>query len=250
MESIDRERFGQFVTELRKEKNFTQQELADRLFISNKAVSKWERGQSLPDIGLLTSLADLLGVTVTELLNGRRMTGETLETREADALVTKALQLSAQEGEKRRKNRRFWRLAWVVCAAAAVLEVLALVNLGVTAQELADTILLVEGLTLGFGAYFCFFAKETIPTYYDENRINFYSDGVFRMNIPGVHFNNSNWPHILNAGRGWLLGSAVLFPIVYFAARGVLPMGGMLALELLFCLSFFLPMIWAGKKYE
>ena len=41
MESIDREKFGLFVTELRKEKNFTQKELADQLFVSNKAVSKW-----------------------------------------------------------------------------------------------------------------------------------------------------------------------------------------------------------------
>lgn len=54
MEQIDRERFGAFLSELRKEKGLTQQELADRLFVSNKAVSKWERGQSLPDIDLLT----------------------------------------------------------------------------------------------------------------------------------------------------------------------------------------------------
>lgn len=43
---IDRERFGAFISELRKEKGWTQQELADKLFISNKAVSKWERGVS------------------------------------------------------------------------------------------------------------------------------------------------------------------------------------------------------------
>ena len=57
MESIDREKFGAFLFQLRKEKDFTQQEVADRLFVSNKAVSKWERGQSLPDISLLTPLA-------------------------------------------------------------------------------------------------------------------------------------------------------------------------------------------------
>ena len=73
MEQIDRERFGTFLSELRKEKSFTQQELADRLFVSNKAVSKWERGLSLPDISLLTPLADILGVTVAELLKGERL---------------------------------------------------------------------------------------------------------------------------------------------------------------------------------
>ena len=44
---IDRERFGAFVAALRKEKGWTQQDLADKLFLSNKAVSKWERGVSL-----------------------------------------------------------------------------------------------------------------------------------------------------------------------------------------------------------
>ena len=74
MGSIDREKFGLFIVELRKEKGFTQQELADRLFVSNKAVSKWERGQSLPDISLLTPLSQLLEVTVAELLRGSRET--------------------------------------------------------------------------------------------------------------------------------------------------------------------------------
>ncbi|MBQ2898418.1 MAG: helix-turn-helix transcriptional regulator, partial [Oscillospiraceae bacterium] len=45
---LDKERFGEFVSKLRKEQGMTQKELAERLFVSDKAVSKWERGQSLP----------------------------------------------------------------------------------------------------------------------------------------------------------------------------------------------------------
>ena len=97
MESIDREKFGAFLLQLRKEKGFTQQEVADRLFVSNKAVSKWERGQSLPDISLLTPLAQLLEVSVAELLKGERLTGETLENSEVKDLVNKAVQLSEEE---------------------------------------------------------------------------------------------------------------------------------------------------------
>ena len=54
-----------------------------------------------------------------------------------------------------------------------------------------------------FGAYYCFFAKEKLPAFYDQNKINFYSDGALRMNLPGVYFNNRNWPHILRACRTW-----------------------------------------------
>ena len=66
---LDKEKFGEFIAKLRKEMGMTQKELAERLFVSDKAVSKWERGQSLPDITTLNPLADALGVTAAELLN-------------------------------------------------------------------------------------------------------------------------------------------------------------------------------------
>ncbi len=65
-------KIGQFIAQLRKERKLTQKELAAQLHITDKAVSKWERGLSCPDITLLTSLADILGVTTGELLNGQR----------------------------------------------------------------------------------------------------------------------------------------------------------------------------------
>ena len=76
---MDSQKIGQFIAALRKERNLTQQGLADRLGVTNKAVSKWERGDGLPDISLMTGLADALGVTVDDLLRGRRSTAEALE---------------------------------------------------------------------------------------------------------------------------------------------------------------------------
>lgn len=69
---MDVRKIGAFISDLRKAKNITQAELAQLLNISHQAVSKWERGESLPDIGLLPLTAKLLGVTVDELLNGER----------------------------------------------------------------------------------------------------------------------------------------------------------------------------------
>ncbi len=63
MYEIDNQKFGAFVAMLRKEKGYTQKELAERLFLSDKAVSKWERGLSLPDIALLEPLAQIIFYT-------------------------------------------------------------------------------------------------------------------------------------------------------------------------------------------
>ncbi len=75
---------GQFISALRKANGLTQQELADRLNVSNKAVSRWERDESAPDISLIPALAEMLGVTCDELLKGERILGaEAREKREA-----------------------------------------------------------------------------------------------------------------------------------------------------------------------
>ena len=70
---MDQVQIGLFIAELRKEQGLTQQQLADRLDISNKTVSKWETGKGLPDVGLMLPLCGLLGISVNELLSGQRL---------------------------------------------------------------------------------------------------------------------------------------------------------------------------------
>jgi len=62
---------GELISALRKEKGMTQKELADQLNITDKAVSKWERNVSSPDISTIPHLAELLGVSTDELLNAK-----------------------------------------------------------------------------------------------------------------------------------------------------------------------------------
>lgn len=68
---MDNIQIGRLIYDKRKELGFTQAELADRLQITNKAVSKWENGDGMPDVNLLAPLASELGLTVDELLNGQ-----------------------------------------------------------------------------------------------------------------------------------------------------------------------------------
>lgn len=68
---MDNRIIGKFIKKKRKEIGLTQIELGDKLGVSDKAISKWETGNSLPDIGILKSLSDILGISTSELLNGR-----------------------------------------------------------------------------------------------------------------------------------------------------------------------------------
>lgn len=77
------ETFGQRFTRLRKEKNFTQEEIALKLSISAQAVSKWENDISMPDISILTSIADIFDITLDELL-GREKKQDVILVNEED----------------------------------------------------------------------------------------------------------------------------------------------------------------------
>ena len=250
---IDKEKFGTFLARLRKERGLTQKELAERLFVSDKAVSKWERSLSLPDVGLLIPLAECLGVTVTELLWGERTSGGQMPVEEVESLVGSALRMKEREQTAVRIGRRRWITAFALCALAGAAEVILLRGLGFTWAKLRTPVLLVEGLCLLFTAWLCIRAREQLPAYYDENKICFYSDGTFRLNLPGVRLNNSNWPHILRVMRLWLLGTMALFPLVWGAAVTLWPGkpdAVTLPLTLAFCLGLFIPAIAAAKKYQ
>ncbi len=73
---MNQENIGKFIADLRKEKNMTQQELADKLNVTDRAISNWERGRRLPDISLLKELSNLFGVTIDEIICGRRIRKE------------------------------------------------------------------------------------------------------------------------------------------------------------------------------
>lgn len=70
---MNQEKIGKFILELRKEKNMTQQELADRIGVTDRAISKWENGRGMPDLSLMKPLCKELGITINELISGERL---------------------------------------------------------------------------------------------------------------------------------------------------------------------------------
>ena len=70
---MDQIKIGKFIQDKRKEKNLTQQDIADKLLITDRAVSKWECGKSLPDASIMLELCEILDISVNELLTGEEI---------------------------------------------------------------------------------------------------------------------------------------------------------------------------------
>ncbi len=122
MDTIDT---GRFIAELRRERGLTQAELAEKLSVTNKAVSRWETGAGFPDVDSMLALSDCFGVSVNELLQGKRSapqetddekTVEELKKKEAAQIACGSLGLSVK---KRRSTR-----AVIIMAAVLTLVVL------------------------------------------------------------------------------------------------------------------------------
>ena len=78
---------GKFISACRKEKGLTQMQLAEKLNITNRAVSKWETGKSMPDVSLMLDLCNILDITVNELLSGERIIMEDYQKRAEENLI-------------------------------------------------------------------------------------------------------------------------------------------------------------------
>ena len=98
------DKIGEFIHEKRKEKNLTQKALADKIGVTDKAVSKWERGLGCPDVAILEVLANELGVSILELLKGRISENEVIKVTEVNDYVKETINYSKHTTKDKIKN--------------------------------------------------------------------------------------------------------------------------------------------------
>ena len=84
---MDQVKIGKFIAQCRKEKNLTQAQLAERLNITDRAVSKWETGKGMPDASIMIELCEILGICVNELFSGEKLQMENYNKRVDENLV-------------------------------------------------------------------------------------------------------------------------------------------------------------------
>ena len=119
---MDNLKFGNFIKELRKEKNMTQKDLAKKIGLTDKAISKWERGLSFPDITMLGSLAEALDVDVSEILSGERGK-EKISKEDIEKKIEEAVEKVTLKKEKReRRIKIFKRTVGIISCVLFVLS--------------------------------------------------------------------------------------------------------------------------------
>ena len=94
-------KIGKFIAECRKQKNLTQMQLSEKLGITDKAISKWERGIAMPDTSIMLELCEILGISVNELLSGEKICMENNTQKNEQLLLDMAKELE-------KKNKTIW----------------------------------------------------------------------------------------------------------------------------------------------
>ena len=169
---MDQLKIGKFIAERRKQQGLTQAQLAEKLHITDKAISKWERGIAMPDSSIMLELCSILGISVNEMLSGERATLENSE--QSNVLLLEM----AREIEK--KNKTIWSSMWMlmivsmIALFAGILAAAFLIPEGVwqLVTILALTVLFLIPcfyalkLEVSVGAYRCKnCGHEIVPTY-------------------------------------------------------------------------------------
>lgn len=109
-DKMDSIKIGEFLRTLRKEKNLTQQELAEKFMVSNRTISRWETGTNMPDISLLVEIADFFDVDIREIINGERK----LESEADSDAIQEIASYADNEKEKLATKTRIYALAGLV----------------------------------------------------------------------------------------------------------------------------------------
>ena len=110
---MDQIKIGRFIAERRKKASLTQMQLAEKLGITDKAISKWERGIAMPDTSIMLKLCDILGISVNELLSGEKIDMENNNQKNEQLFLDMAKELE-------KKNKTVWTSMWIIMGVSVI----------------------------------------------------------------------------------------------------------------------------------
>lgn len=116
---MDAEKFGTFIQQRRKYLSLTQVDLAEKLHVTDKAISRWERGVGFPDVRLMEPLAQALKISLLELMQSEMIEEETVSRDTADAALAETLEIAKKKPQKAESHPIFWiSLLLIACVMA------------------------------------------------------------------------------------------------------------------------------------
>ena len=158
---MDQVKIGKFIAECRKKENLTQMQLAEKLNITDRAVSKWETGKSLPDSSIMLQLCSVLKITVNDLLSGEVITMDNYNKE----MENKILEMIKQKEES---DKRLLMLEWVIgILSCIILFVPIFIGALLPMEEWKQLAIIFSGFIPGFVGL-CFAMRiEQIAGYYE-----------------------------------------------------------------------------------
>ena len=138
---MDQSKVGRFIKELRKEKNLTQEQLAEQFNVSRRTVSRWETGSNLPDLDILIEMSDFYEIDLREILDGERKNEKMNEE-----LKETVLKVAEYSNEEKKRSTRIVLIFFVLGIIALIL------NIAIKFMELQENFFVgfLEGSTISF----------------------------------------------------------------------------------------------------
>ena len=196
---MDLIKIGKFISETRKKKNLTQEELAEKLYITDRAVSKWERGLSLPDADKMLELCNILDINVNELLNGEKINMKDYEKKTDELLV----ELAKQE-ELKNKKMITDMYVLVITTVVFYIGIIMLASFTLGEGTLFGIIVAVSTIVLVMVAFYAL-KLEVDAGYYECKKCNhrYVPDSYFKAMI-APHINTTRYLKCPKCGkRSW-----------------------------------------------
>ena len=158
---MDQAKIGKFIADCRKKANLTQMQLAEKLGITDRAISKWETGKSLPDSSIMLELCSMLGITVNDLLSGEVVTMENYNKILEDNLL-------AMVKQKEQNDKQMLALEWVIgILSCVVLFVPVFIGAYLPMEDWLRTLIVLSGIIPGFIGFCCALRIEQVAGYYE-----------------------------------------------------------------------------------
>ena len=184
---MDLIKIGKFIASCRKEKKLTQEQLAEKLLITDRAVSKWERGLSLPDADKMLDLCNTLDINVNELLNGEKIDMKNFEKKTDELLV----ELAKLDEIKNKKNMISM---WTILITSSIFYVSFLVLAISTLEKGVLLSIIIAGATFVFMvASFIALKFEVDAGYYECKKCHHKFVPTFRQALNAPHIGTTRY---------------------------------------------------------
>ena len=158
---MDQVKIGKFIHECRKKQNLTQAQLAERLGITDRAVSKWETGRALPDSSIMLDLCDILKISVNDLLSGEVVTMNEYNHKQEQMLLDMVK-------EKQEADKRLLKIEiFIVILSCIILFGLIAIAAFVNIEDWLKVVLIVSGFVIFLSACFVALRIEQVAGYYE-----------------------------------------------------------------------------------